>query len=358
MNIPDKTEGAVLFDLDEPLAIEELVLPDLSAGQVLVEIAYSGVCHTQLLEVRGKRGEDRYLPHTLGHEGSGRVLAIGVGVTKVAPGDHVVLTWIKGTGAEVGSVQYQSKMGSINSGAISTFMRHAVVSENRLVPVDKELPLREAALLGCALPTGMGMVFNTAGIRPGNSIAVFGVGGIGLSAILAADLLRASPIIAVDIFEHKLDQAQQMGATHLVDASSGDPLAAIRELTGGRGVDVTVEAVGKSETAESAFKAVRDGGGLCVLAGNVPHGVQISLDPFDLIRGKRIVGSWGGETEPDRDLPLYAGFLKSGDLQVDQLITDVFTLDKINEALGELECGNVGRVLIEMDGRKALFAGG
>ena len=342
-----KTLAAVLQQLNKPLRIRELTIPDLKPGQVLVEVAYSGLCGSQLLEVRGKRGPDHYLPHTLGHEGSGTVLEVGAGVTKVKPGDHVVLSWIKGSGADVPSTVYQSSEGPVNSGALSTFIRHTVTCESRVTPIPDAMPLREAALLGCAIPTGAGIVLNTAQLRPGSSVAVFGVGGIGLSAVLAADLVHATTIIAVDVFDHKLEQARQVGATHLINARQQDPFAAILEITGGCGVDYAIEAAGRRETMETAFRVVRDNGGLCVLAGNLPRGERISLDPFDLIKGKRIIGTWGGETQPDRDILLYVDLYLTGKLRLDGLITHTYGLDEINQAMDDLEHGKVGRALID-----------
>lgn len=346
--MPKQTEAAVLFELAQPLRLITLSIPDLKPGQVLVDIAYSGVCHSQLLEARGKRGPDHFLPHTLGHEGSGTVLEVGAGVTKVKPGDHVVLSWIKGSGADVPSTVYQSSEGPINSGAISTFMRQTVTCENRVTPIPDAMPLREAALLGCAIPTGAGVILNTARVRPGCSVAVFGVGGIGLSSVLAADLMNATTIIAVDMFEHKLEQARQFGATHVINAHQQDPLATILEITDGRGVDYAIESAGRRETMETAFKAVRDNGGLCVLAGNLPHEEHISLNPFDLIRGKRIIGTWGGESQPDRDIPLYIDLYMAGKLKLGMLITHEYRLEDINPAFDDLEQGKVGRALIDM----------
>lgn len=343
-----RTDAAVLLEVNQPLALLPLDMPELRPGQVLVEVAYSGVCHSQLHEVRGRRGPDRFLPHTLGHEGSGRVLAVGSNVTKVKPGDRIVLTWIRGEGAEVPSTTYSSQLGTVNSGAISTFMRHTITCENRVVPVPPEMPLREAALLGCALPTGAGVVMNTAAPQPGNSLVVFGAGGIGLSAVLAAHLLEASPLIVVDVVEQKLECARRLGATHTVNACHCDPVSAILEFTGGRGTDYAVEAAGRRETMEAAFRCVRDRGGLCILAGNLPQGEQISLNPFDLIRGKRIVGSWGGDTVPDRDVPRYARLFQDGKLPLADLISRDYPLEGVNEALADLEGGHVARALIKM----------
>lgn len=337
-----------MVEVGKPLEIRSLGIPPLRSGQVLVDVAYSGICHSQLLEMHGKKGPDRFLPHTLGHEGSGIVLEVASGVTKVRPGDHVVLSWIKGSGADVPSTIYESERGSVNSGAISTFMKRTVTCENRLTRIPTEMPLREAALLGCAIPTGAGIVVNTAKVHAGSSVAVFGAGGIGLSAILAARLQNAAKIIAVDVIDHKLQQARRAGATDLVNAQKQDPVGKIQELTGTGGADYAIEAAGRRETMEAAFRAVRPNGGLCVLAGNLPQGETITIDPFDLIRGKRIVGTWGGESNPDRDFPEFALLYIQGKLDLESLITDEYILSDINVGLESLAQGKVGRALVSM----------
>ena len=348
----EKSTAAVLVKTNIPLQLQELQIPALRRGQVLVDVAYSGLCHSQLLELRGERGVDQYLPHTLGHEGTGVVLDVGEDVSKVKPGDHVVLSWIKGSGIEVPSTLYESGRGTVNSGAISTFMDKTVTCENRVTCIPDAIPLREACLFGCAIPTGAGVVLNVAKARPGDSIAVFGVGGIGMSAVLAANLVHASVVIAVDMIGHKLEQARKIGATHTVDASVVDPLEAIAEITNGRGVDFAIEAAGKQETMENALRCVREHGGLCILAGNLPHGGRITLNPFEFIRGKRLVGTWGGETDPDRDIPLYADLFGAGNLKVGELLTHTYDIHRINEAFDDLEAGRVVRGLIDM--RKGL----
>lgn len=345
--VPIVTRAAVLVETGKPLEIMELDLPELKPGQVLVEMKYAGVCHTQLHEVRGRRGHDRFLPHVLGHEGAGTVLACAGGVSKVKAGDRVVMTWIKGGGLDVPGTTYESAIGTVNSGAISTFMTVTVTCENRLVPItDADLPLREAALLGCAVPTGAGVVVNTANVQAGSSVAVFGVGGIGLSAVLAAAMREAAVIIAVDIVDEKLEAAKRAGATHAINAAKDDTVARIRGITDGRGVDTAVEAAGLPQTMEAAFASTAYGGGLCVLAGNVAFGEKISLDPFDLIKGRKIVGTWGGETIPDRDLPRYAELFLTGKLPFGQLISHEWPLEEINTAFEELEAGRVSRALI------------
>ncbi|MGE3856739.1 MAG: zinc-binding dehydrogenase [Dehalococcoidia bacterium] len=346
--LPTETTAAVLERLREPLRLRALTLPPLRAGQVLVEVAWSGVCRSQLLEADGGRGEDRYLPHCLGHEGSGVVLAAGPEVTKVRPGDRVVLTWIQGSGANVPGTVYESADGPVNSGAVITFARHAVISENRVVPIAADVPLREAALLGCAVPTGAGAVLNTGVEVAGKTVAVFGAGGVGLSAILGAAMGGAAAIVAVDVRAETLALARTLGATHLVDATGEEPVAAVRALTGGAGADVVVEAAGRVETMEGAYAATRYGGGLCVIAGNPPGEATIAIAPMDLIRGRRITGTWGGETDPDRDVPRYVQAYREGRLPLEQMVGGEFALDEVNAALDALRSGTAGRMLLRM----------
>jgi S-(hydroxymethyl)glutathione dehydrogenase / alcohol dehydrogenase len=344
----DTTQAAVLFELGEKLRVVDLTLPALKLGQVLVDIAYSGVCHSQLNEVRGRKGPDRYLPHTLGHEGSGTVVAIGPGVTKTAPGDRVVLSWLKGSGADIPGLVYESACGPINSGALSTFMRRTVTCESRVTVISQSMPLKLAALLGCAIPTGAGAVFNTSGLKRGDSFAIFGAGGIGLCAVMAAAAIGAEPIIAVDIIPEKLAKALKLGATHTLDASAGDPVTAVRNLTAGKGVCVSFECAGRVGAMEAAFESVTTGGGLCIIAGNPPHGQTMRINPFSLIVGKRITGTWGGESYPDTDIPRYVDMYINGRLALQELATEEYALDEIDLALDALEGGHVVRAIIRM----------
>jgi S-(hydroxymethyl)glutathione dehydrogenase/alcohol dehydrogenase len=342
------TQAAVLVNLAQPLELMDLTLPELKPGQILVDVAFSGICQSQLNEVRGRKGPDRFLPHTLGHEGSGTVVAVSEGVTKVKPGDQVVLSWLKGAGADVPGTVYQGPPGAVNSGAISTFMRRTITCENRVTKLPPEVPLREAALLGCAIPTGAGIVMNTLKLEAGQSIVVFGLGGVGLSALLAAKALGAAPIIAVDVVPEKLELARTLGATHVFDARSADVIAEVRALTGGKGVDYAVEATGNSIAMETAHEVVRTGGGLCIIAGNAPHGVTVKLNPFNLIAGRRIAGSWGGDTKLDEDVPRYAKMYAEGRLRLSELITAEYSLDQINQAFDDLEAGRVARALLAL----------
>ena len=178
-----KTDAAILNELQKPLVVTDIEIPSLKPGQVLVDISYSGICHTQLSECKGNRGEDKFLPHCLGHEGSGVVREIGSGITKVKVRDRVIISWIKGTGADVSSTVYQWGNTRVNAGGVTTFSRQSVISENRLTVIPNDISMEAAALIGCAVPTGMGAVLNTAHPRPGQSIAIFGTGGIGLCAV-------------------------------------------------------------------------------------------------------------------------------------------------------------------------------
>lgn len=341
-------KAAVLRETNGPLTLEEISVPEPKDGQVLVKVEYSGLCHSQLNEIKGRKGPDKYLPHTLGHEGAGVIEKVGTGVVKVKPGDRVVLTWIKGKGINAASPLYFRGEERINSGQLSTFNEFTVTAENRVVPIPDATPLDIAALLGCAVSTGMGAVFNDAMLKPGDTIAVYGTGGIGMSAIHASSVAGASRIFAVDVDDDKLTMAKELGATDIINASRCNPVGAIMELSDRRGVDFAVESAGLKLTMEQSFESVRNGGGRAIIVGNLPAGERISIDPFALICGKEIIGSWGGGTDPDRDIPKYAKLYLDGALKLDRMITHRFTLNKINEAFDLLETGKAGRILVRL----------
>jgi S-(hydroxymethyl)glutathione dehydrogenase/alcohol dehydrogenase len=341
------TEAAILVQLGQPLVVDTLEMPPLQPGQVLVDLAYSGVCHTQLLEVRGYRGPDRFLPHLLGHEGSGRVRAAGAGVVKVKPGDAVIVSWIKGSGAEFLGTCYTWSGRAVNAGPVTTFGRASVVSENRLTPLPDGVGMRQAALLGCAVATGLGAVINVAQVRPGQSVVVFGAGGIGLSAIGGAALAGATPIVAVDIQSSKLAFAREMGATETIQPTSEGALQALRELLPG-GFDVAIEASGRPAVMAEALASVRAQGGTAVIVGNARHGETLELDPRELNQGKRLLGTWGGDNVPDRDFPRYARLVAAGRLNLEPLMGQNYPLGQVNAALADLESGQVARPMIDL----------
>lgn len=343
-------KAAVLYELDTPLRVlTGIDLPPPARGQVKVQFAYAGVCHSQLMEIRGGRGVDRYLPHLLGHEGSGRVVEVGSEVAKVNRGDAVVVSWIKGYGLDVPSSQYRYGDNTINAGAVTTFNEFGLVSENRCFRLPPGIPLDVAVLFGCALPTGAGIVSNTIRPAPGSTIAVFGLGGIGLCALIACRLYECAELIAVDVEPQKLALAAELGATATIDASRIDPVAEIRHLTGGVGVDYSIEAAGLVRTIEQAFDAVRRGSGVCVFASHPKSGERITIDPYELICGKQIRGSWGGSSDPDRDIPRFVELYRTGKLPLEKVLTRAYKLDDINIAIADLQERRVSRPLIEID---------
>lgn len=339
-----RTLAAILVEPNR-IVVEELDIPSLQAGQVLVDIQYSGVCHTQLLEFRGHRGIDPYLPHCLGHEGSGTVLETGPGVQKVKVGDRVILSWMKGSGANVAGTVYDWKGKKVNAGAITTFQKYAVISENRLIPISSHIPLKEAALMGCMIPTGFGAVLNTLNPSVGQSIAIFGCGGIGLAALMGAKLAGCLPRIAVDVNLDKLQIAEQLGATHLILSGREDPVASIQKIGP---LDYAVEATGLVSVMHQAIQAVRPQGGSCVIIGNAKEGEALFLNPKELNQGKRILGTWGGDNQPDIHFPRYCKFIGNESLNFNSFTNQMYSLETIHLAFTDLEQGKAVRPLIEM----------
>jgi len=341
------TLAAVLVKTGAPLQLMELVIPEIGKGQTLVELHFSGVCFTQVSECRGHKGEDKFLPHCLGHEGSGVVLDVGEGVNKVKPGDRVVISWIKGSGADVPSARYQQNGKVINCGALATFNKHAVVSENRLTVVPEGVSMRDAAFVGCALPTGIGSVRNTLGAKKGQSIVIFGVGGVGLSSVMGAALVGCSPIIAVDIIEEKLAEAKRLGATHILNASRCDVVAEIKKICP-QGSDLAVEATGNPKVILDSLEVLKNQGGKTVVVGNPKATDQLTLSPKVFNAGKSILGTWGGDTKPDVDFPYYFDLLSQKKIELSRIFSKTYSLNEINQAVDDLEQGKCIRPLIAL----------
>ena len=341
-----RATAAVLTVLNEPLEIMEVEIPPLLRGQVLVKVLYSGVCRSQLMEMKGGRGGDPWLPHLLGHEGSGVVLAIGEGVTKVSPGDGVILGWVKGVGLEAPGAIYKNKNQTINSGRVTTFSNYTVASENRLFKKPSELPFDIAVLFGCALPTGAGMVINELKPSSTETIALIGLGGIGLSALIALRALGLQKIIAIDISEEKLAFASSFGAAHIINPNNVNVNEKILELLGD-GVDICIESGGQIKTIELGFSIIKKTGKL-LFASHPPDGEVIRIAPHELISGKKIYGSWGGDTVPDTDIPAMFRLFSDKNIALKSLLTKTYPLESINCALKDLECGAVFRPLIVM----------
>src|SRR5437667_3958994 len=340
---------AVLVKQNAALEIYEVELPKLDIGQVLVKVEHSGICGKQIDEITGRQGEDKFIPHLLGHEGGGEVLEVGPGVRKVKSGDRVVMHWVKGSGIDSLPPRFNYKGQVLSAGWVTTFSSHAIASENRLTPVEGDVPSDVRALLGCAVTTGLGIVFNNAKLLPGQSIAVFGVGGIGLNVVQGADLVNAYPIVGIDLSDDKLDYSRKFGATHTINADKVDVAAALRDLSGGRGFDAVVDTTGINSVRTTAYDATAAKSGVTVLCGVPLAGDRLAIDSFPLHMGRRLVGSHGGDTVPDTDIPRYVELYKQGKLRLDELITNRFGLADINQAVETVRAGRAcGRCVIEM----------
>lgn len=340
-------EAAILVEQHKPLALGDVAIPDLEVGQVLVKVSFSGICGKQIDEINGTRGEDRFLPHLLGHEGAGVVQDVGPGVRKVKAGDHVVLHWMKSTGIDSLPPRYDWDGVQVSAGWITTFSEYTIVSENRLTPVGKTHAFDELALLGCAVTTGLGIVFNDAAVMPGQSVAVFGAGGVGFNVLQGAALVNAHPIVAVDIQDQKLETAKAFGATHIVNSKNQDPIEALKELSGGQGFDVVVDTTGNTQAFQTAYNATSNYG-KTVLAGVLHHERPIQIDPFAMHFGRQVIASHGGNTKPDVDIPRYLKLNELGRLKLKEQITSRFPLSEVNAAVKTVRSGEALRCVLEM----------
>lgn len=350
--MPKTMKAAVLTELKAPLVIAELTMPDaLAVGQVLVKIHCSGICGSQLGEIDGAKGADKFLPHLLGHEASGTVLTIGLGVKQVKVGDKVVLHWRKGLGIEAETPHFSWEGRKVNAGWITTFNEYAIVSENRVTAIPADSDMEVAALFGCAVTTGFGVVENNAKVRIGESVVVFGAGGIGLNIVQAAALVSAYPILAVDLHDNKLKLAGQMGATHVINSSRGDVRQAILDIVGNAGADVFIDNTGQPDIIEMGYQVTKPQGRV-TLVGVPRKGNNINIYSLPLHFGKRLSGSHGGEAIPQTDIPRYQHLFRDGRIKLKNLITDFFPLEQINEALNGVRGGAIaGRCMIYMGER-------
>jgi S-(hydroxymethyl)glutathione dehydrogenase/alcohol dehydrogenase len=362
--------AAVVHEVGAPVVVEEIELAPTGPGDVLVRMAASGVCHSDLSVQKGSI--PFMFPTVLGHEGAGVVVEVGASVTRVVPGDHVVLTWMPACRrcfwclrgqtmlCELGLTEaltspYATVRGKpiVRGLGTATFGEFTLVPEGEVVPVDPSVPLELAALVGCALATGVGAVWNTAKVPPGSTVAVIGCGGVGLSVIQGARLAGASTIVAVDAVGSKLKTAQSMGATAVVDASTEDPVAAVRAHTAGRGADFGFEVVGRPDTIRTAFASVRRGG-TAVLVGAGSPADQVSFSAFEMfVDAKTVVGCVYGSTDADRDFPVLVDLVRRGAVDAAGMVTRRIGLDDVNDAFRAMEAGEVARSVIVYDGGDA-----
>lgn len=349
MTIPKTMKAAILVEQRKPLVIDEVELPQtLEVGQVLVKIHYSGICGSQLGEIDGAKGEDKFLPHLLGHEASGTVIEIGLGVKHVKPNDKVVLHWRKGLGIEGAPPNYSWHGAKLNAGWIATFNEYAIVAENRVTAIPADSDLEVAALFGCAVTTGFGVVENNAKVRIGESVVVFGAGGVGLNIVQAAALVGAYPVIAVDLYENRLALAREMGATHLINSKAVDAKAAIESIVGMQGADVFIDNTGQPAIIEMGYQLTKPQGRV-TLVGVPRKGNNINIYSLPLHFGKGLAGSQGGESIPNVDIPRYQSLFNVGRIKLRELLTERLPLEEINTAIDNMRSGKLsGRCLIRM----------
>jgi S-(hydroxymethyl)glutathione dehydrogenase/alcohol dehydrogenase len=359
-------KAAVMWDFNEPLKIEELTLKPPREDEVVVKLAASGVCHSDLSVVQMKIPAPP--PLVLGHEGAGVVEDVGKGVTDLKPGDHVVLSWVENCGrchycrngnvhlcdtgiraALKGKEAVFEKDGKPISrfAGVASFAERTVVRASAAIKIRDDVPLDRACLVGCAVMTGVGAAVNTAKVRPGDTVAVFGCGGVGLNVIQGAALCGAARIVAVDLVESKLALARAFGATDLVDAKQvDDPVEAIRELTGKLGVDVAFEVIGAPAVIEQAFRSVKRGG-KAVVVGVPRMGEEVRIQGWSLgLEEKSLVGSLYGSGNMHRDVPKLLDLYVQKRLKIDELVSRRIDLEGVNSAFEAMEKGEVARSVI------------
>jgi len=356
-------KGVVVRSKGAPATLETVLVPEPGPGEALVDILTSGVCHTDLHYKLGGISDD--FPFLLGHEATGVVSAVGPDVTDVAPGDRVVLNWRAVCGncraCKRGQAQYcfnthnATQKMTLEDGTelspalgIGAFIEKTLVAAGQCTKVDPDADPAAVGLLGCGVMAGLGAAINTGGVKPGDSVAVIGCGGVGVAAIAGAALAGATTIIAVDIDAKKLERAKELGATHTVDSSAGDPVEEIRALTGGFGADVVIDAVGRPETYKQAFYA-RDLAGTVVLVGVPTPEMTLELPLLDVFgRGGSLKSSWYGDCLPSRDFPMLVDLYKQGKLDLDAFVTERITINQVEEAFDKMHQGAVLRSVVEL----------
>lgn len=358
-----KCRAAIFVEPNKPLVVDEVDFPDPAPDQVLVKLFASGVCHSQIHTIRRPARPGYRLPALLGHESTGLVVAKGRDVSHVKEGDHVMTTWVDRNNANTplplvnhtlnDRKQYAAQWkGKEVAHSAATWAECALASDRVIVPMPKGVATDVTAIIGCAVMTGAGAIINTLQVRPGQSVAVFGAGGIGLCAIAGAAIVDAYPIVAVDIVEDKLAFARRFGASHTFNARAVDPVQGIRDLTDG-GVDYALDAVGLPQTQEQILRAVRAGyaglnrGGTALLIGITPPDAKARLDTSLFGGNRSFTRTSGGDCRPERDFPLFLRWYREGKLNLHDLVTHRYSLEEINQAVEDLEQGRIlGRGII------------
>lgn len=350
-----KIHAAVVVEFGKPLEVDQLEVPVLKCGQVLVKIYCSGICGAQLHHMDGIGVKKEFLPFLLGHEGGGEVMSVGSSVRNVKIGDRVVLHWRPGRGIESEFPKYKRSDGSIvGGGLVTTFSDYAVVSENRMTKIGKDIPYEIAALMGCCVTTGLGLINNEARLKIGQSIIVIGCGGVGLSIIQGASMVSGNPIIAIDIADNKLFLAKECGATHTINAVHVDMIREIEKYIIGSsaGVDVCVDTTGDPRCIEKAHIMTKAGGKTIMVGQPKPDQDIIFKNAFQHFKGKTLIDSEGGQTNPTTDIPKYLELYRAGKFDPSKLIAfneDVifYGFNEINRAMDLLRSGAIlGRAML------------
>ncbi|MDH3301100.1 MAG: S-(hydroxymethyl)mycothiol dehydrogenase [Acidimicrobiia bacterium] len=361
--MPQEVRGVIAKAKGEPVSVETIVIPDPGPGEAVVEIKACGVCHTDLHYREG--GINDEFPFLLGHEAAGVVEAVGPDVTDVGPGDYVILNWravcgscrscLKGKPQICFNTHNATQKMTLTDGTelspalgIGAFCDKTLVAAGQCTKVNPEARPEAAGLLGCGVMAGIGAAINTGGVGRGDSVAVFGCGGVGDAAIEGSRIAGASTIIAVDIDDAKLELAKQFGATHTINSSNTDPVEKIRELTGGNGVDVAIEAIGLPQTYEQAFYA-RDLAGTVVLVGVPNPEMKVELPFIEIFgRGGALKSSWYGDCLPSRDFPMLIDLYLQGRLNLDGFVSETIGIEGVEEAFHKMERGEVLRSVVVM----------
>ena len=343
-----KTTAAILVEQRQPLVVDEVELPPLRYGQALVRIHASRICGSQIGEIDGVKGPDRYLPHLLGHEAGGTVMDVGPEVRYVKTGDRVVCHWRPGNGIDARPGVYDWKGRKTNAGCITTFQGYSVISENRMTVVPPDTDFELCCLLADTLTTGFGVIGNDAGLKVGEAAVIIGCGGIGLGVVLGAKLAGACPLIAVDLHDHKLKTAARYGATHTINSSKEDFVASARKILNGLPADVVVDGTGNGAVLEKALELAGPRARV-VGVGVMPHDRKMSLNTLQFHFGKALRGSHGGESQPAEDIPRILRMFKAGMFETDGFVTHRTKLADINDAVAKMRAGESIHTIIHFD---------
>lgn len=341
-----KTKAAILVEQQQSLEIDEVEIPSLAYGQALVKLEVSRICGSQVGEIDGVKGPDRWLPHLLGHEGCGVVEDIGPEVSTVKPGDRVCLHWRPGAGIQAKPPRYGWQGNAVNAGNITTFNDYAIISENRMTPVSAALDKDVVALFADTITTGFGVICNDAQVKIGESVVIVGVGGIGLGAVLGARLAGAHPIVGIDLHAHKLDKAKAVGLTDALHGADEDLEDKVRAVVGPAGADVVIDGTGNPNVIERCYRLTQPQG-RTILFGVMHHKQRVRVHTLPLHFGKVLSGSEGGQSQPALDIPRYSRMVRAGLVDPAHFVSHRGRLEDVNQLISQMRAGEVIHAMID-----------